>query len=276
VLAGRVTIGAPPDEFSPGGQDWGVPPTNPWSLRLAGYEPFIDVARAAFAHTAGIRIDHAAGLFRQFWVPPGESPAHGVYVRFPWTDLCNILALESHRAGAFVVGEDLGTVEPWLREELGAHGVLSWRVAWFETDPPERWPERALATVSTHDLPTVAGVWAGGDAAARRALGLRVDDAAEARLLARLRALADVSPSGSLEAVIGAAHEAVASSPCLLAGASLEDALGVAERPNLPGTTAEWPNWCQALPVPWEAVELDPRPGALAAVFNDAGRSRRS
>lgn len=131
VLAQGVTVGAPPDEFSPAGQDWGLPPFDPWRLRAAGYEPFAHIVRAAMAAGGGVRVDHVAGLFRLYWVPAEASAADGVYVRYPWRDLLNVLALEAHRAGAFVVGEDLGTVEDSARRALAEWGVLSYRLVWF-------------------------------------------------------------------------------------------------------------------------------------------------
>ena len=167
-----VRVGAPPDEFNADGQDWGLPPFVPWKLRAAGYEPFAELLRGAFEHGAGLRVDHVMGLFRLWWIPPRAStPREGGYVRFPDHELLDILALESARAGAFVVGEDLGTVEDDVRAALAERDVLSYRLAWFEPEPPERWPEQALAALTTHDLPTLAGVVAGADDRRRRARG---------------------------------------------------------------------------------------------------------
>ena len=269
ILAGRVTIGAPPDHFAPGGQDWGLPPWDPWWLRGAGYQPFIEVVRAAMQHMSGVRIDHAAGLFRQFWVPADGDPRSGVYVRYPWADLCHILALESHRSGAFVVAEDLGTVEPWARSALAERDVLSYRLAWFEPEPPDRWPRNSLAAVTTHDLPTVAGVWTGADAETRRRVGLDVDDATDAKLR---HVLVSLAGEGTTSEVTVGAYRAVANSPALVVAATLEDALEVTERPNHPGSVDEWPNWCLALPLAWEEIAADPRLAAVAQACNDAGR----
>jgi 4-alpha-glucanotransferase len=266
VLARDVTVGAPPDEFAPSGQDWGLPPFDPWRLRSAGYEPFVRTVRASMERGGGVRIDHVAGLFRLFWVPSGRSPAAGVYVRYPWEDLLNVLALEAHRAGAFVVGEDLGTIEPSVREALMAWGVLSYRLVWFEERPPAEWPEPALGAVTTHDLPTVRGAWTGADLAARQAVGLDVDEEAEAALRHRLVAGESVG-----EVVLGT-YEALAAGPCLLVTATLEDVLEVEERPNMPGTVDQWPNWSLALPEPLDAVMEDPRMAALAQVMARHGR----
>ncbi len=266
VTASGVSVGAPPDEFSPNGQDWGFPPFDPWRLRAAGYEPFAQIVRAAVAGGGGVRIDHVAGLARLYWVPDGCSPADGVYVRYPWQDLLNVAALEAARAGAFVVGEDLGTVEPWFRDALAEWGILSYKLLYFEQAPTAGWPELSLAAVSTHDLPTISGVWSGADLAARRAIGVAVDEEAEQGLLDRLRRVCGPDAVSAGDAVT-AAYAAVSAAPSLLVAATLDDALGVEERPNQPGTVGEWPNWSLALPEPMESVMADPRVGRLAAVL---------
>ena len=270
-LAAGVTVGAPPDEFSPAGQDWGLPPFDPWRLRAAGYEPFAQIVRSALGRGGGMRIDHVAGLFRLFWVPAGDGPAAGVYVRYPWRDLLGVVALEAHRAGAFVVGEDLGTVEPEARDALAAHNVLSYRLLWFEEGPPPTWPEKALAAITTHDLPTVTGVWTGADLRARQAIGLPVDAEAESRLQDTLRRRADADVGAPIPDVVRRAHEALSTAPCLLVTATLEDALEVVERPNQPGTVDEWPNWSIPLPLPLEEIEAAP---GVRAVARAIGRGR--
>jgi len=173
VLAEGVTFGAPPDPFAAGGQDWGLPPFIPHQLRAACYEPFIQTIRAVLRHAGALRVDHVMGLFRLFWIPKGAPAAEGAYVRYPVDDLLGILALESHRAKAIVVGEDLGTVESGVREKLAACNVLSSRVLWFESDPPARYPRRAMASITTHDLPTIAGLWTGSDVRAQQQAGLQ-------------------------------------------------------------------------------------------------------
>ncbi len=165
VLADGVDVGAPPDAFNVQGQNWGSPPLVPWRLRAADYEPFIQSIRATMAGAGGLRIDHVMGLFRLWWVPSGGPATEGAYVRYPAEDLLDIVALESHRAQAVVVGEDLGTVEDGVRETLAEHGILSYRLLWFEEEPPTDWPEPAMAAITTHDLPTVAGLWTGSDLA---------------------------------------------------------------------------------------------------------------
>jgi len=284
LLAAGVTVGAPPDEFSPDGQDWGLATFDPWRLRAAAYEPFAQIVRAAVAGGGGVRIDHVMGLFRLFWVPVGEGPASGVYVRYPWEDLLNVLALEADRAGAFVVGEDLGTVEPEAQEALAARHVLSYRLLWFEDRPPADWPELALAAVTTHDLPTVSGVWTGADIEARREIGQTVDERIESRLRDKLGGIVRADEPGAAAGsrapgagepgvgeVVRRAYQALSSAPSLLASGTLEDALEVRERPNQPGTTDEWPNWSLALPLPLEDIERD---AGVRAVADALARGR--
>jgi 4-alpha-glucanotransferase len=258
MLARGVRVGAPPDEFNRSGQDWGLPPFAPHALRAAGYAPLAALWRAAMGHGGGLRIDHVMGLFRLFWIPPGGGPADGTYVRYRGDELLGVLAIESTRSGAVVVGEDLGTVEPEVRAALSDAGVLSYRLAWFEDDPPEHYPTQALAAVTTHDLPTIAGVWSGEDAADQRAAGIDADEAALERLKGKLMGLTGWGPDASVEDVIVATYGRLASAPSALVAATLEDALALRHRPNLPGTTDERPNWSTALPVPLAEVFTDP------------------
>jgi len=235
LLAEGFSIGAPPDDFQPDGQTWGLPPWVPWRLRDVGYRPLAELLQASLVAGGGLRIDHVMGLSRLFWVPDGGTPADGAYVRFPGRELLDIVALESARAGAVIVGEDLGTVEPAFREELLATGILSTRLVWFEAEPPERWPAQALAMVTTHDLPTLAGMSGGEDS--------------PPEMLANLERL--VGPVVGRDAAdVGAdVHRHLGASPAAFALATLEDALAVVERPNVPGTTdSERPNWSVALP----------------------------
>ncbi len=255
ILARGIAVGAPPDPFQAAGQDWGLPPFDPWRLRAAGYQPFIDTLRAAFRHGAGLRIDHVMGLFRLFWIPAGRGPATGAYVNYPASDLLDILALESSRAGAYVVGEDLGTVEDRVRSELARRRVMSYKVMLFEDRPPSSYPRDAMAAMSTHDLPTLAGLLAGNG---------------ESELGGRLRAHAGIQPGMSLEDAIERAYAVLAGSPCRLLMATLEDALGVAEQPNKPGTTDSWPNWSLALPGGLEGLESEERPRRLAATLRSS------
>ena len=258
LLAQGVRVGAPPDEFNRAGQDWGLPPFVPRALRAAAYEPLASLWRGAMGHGGGLRIDHVMGLFRLFWLPPGGSPTDGAYVRYPADELLAVLAIESVRARAVVVGEDLGTVEEGVRDRLHDAGLLSYRLAWFEEAAPEHYPAQALGAVTTHDLPTIAGVWSGDDAPDQRAAGVDPDEAALGRLRDRLVALTGLDAGAPVDEVIVAAHRRLAASPCALVGATLEDALALPRRPNLPGTTGERPNWSLSLPLSLEAALEDP------------------
>jgi 4-alpha-glucanotransferase len=269
-----MRVGAPADEFNTLGQDWGLPPFDPWRLRAAAYEPFIEILRSGMRDSAGLRFDHVMGLFRLFWIPPGAAPTEGTYVRYPWADLLDILALESHRAGAYVVGEDLGTVEDFMRPELYERQVLSYRLLWFEPTPPDggEWPYQALAAVTTHDLPTIAGLWSGHDLEMQRRLDLRPNEAGTAAMRDKLAAWTGVPPDAPVEVVIERAYRLLDRAPCAVATATLDDALAVEERPNLPGTTDEAPNWSLALPVPLEELEKASLPEAIADAFSDRAR----
>jgi 4-alpha-glucanotransferase len=269
LLATGVSIGAPPDPFNSAGQDWGLPPFVPWRLRAANYQPFIEAIRATIAHAGGLRIDHVMGLFRLWWVPAGHGPAGGGYVRYPAADLLDIVALESHRANAPVVGEDLGTVEPGVREELAERNVLSYRLLWFEPDRPAGWPVRALAAVSTHDLPTVAGLWTGADLADQERSGLAADRAATARLRRLLTERAEVPEGADPAVAVTAAYRLLAQAPSWLLAASLDDALAVPDRPNMPGTV-DRPNWSIPLPVPLEELPSQPLVGTVAGLLRAA------
>lgn len=253
-FAEGVTVGAPPDEFNLAGQNWGLPPFDPWKLRAEGYAPFIQTIRSAMRHSAGIRIDHVMGLFRLYWIPQGSSPAEGTYVRYPYEDLLNILALESHRAGAFVVGEDLGTVEDLVREEMEERNMLSYRLLWFEEDPPEKFPELALGAVSNHDVPTIAGLWTGEDLEHVKGLGLEVNVEGIEAQLQRLRQWTGLDTDAPVDEVIEAIYDLLARAPSAVVMATLEDTLAVVDRPNLPGTTEERPNWSIPLPFPLEEI----------------------
>jgi 4-alpha-glucanotransferase len=267
-FAHGARVGAPPDEFNSRGQDWGLLPFDPWRLRRAGFDPFIRTVRAGFRHGGGMRVDHVMGLFRLFWLPLGTRPAEGAYVSYPWRELLAILALESHRARAYVVGEDLGTVEDFVREELAARDVLSYRLLWFQQVPPRKYPSCALAAVTTHDLPTVAGLWSGADLAELERLDLDPNHRSTARLRKRLQEWTGVADDAPAHEVVARTYALVAEAPSAVVAATLEDALAVEERPNVPGTTDQRPNWSLALPKPLEEIEDDPAVAALAATLD--------
>ncbi len=272
VFATDATVGCPPDEYNTKGQDWGLPPLIPWKLRRAGYEPFIQTIRATVRHAGGLRIDHVMGLFRLFWIPKGGDPSAGTFVRYAAEDLLAIIALESQRAKAFIVGEDLGTVEEKARKQLADAGVLSYRLLWFEDDPPENFPKQALAAVTTHDLPTIAGLWSGSDLATQRALGLNPNEDGLDRIRGRLAAMTGLSSRAPIDEVVERTHQLLAESPSMIVSATLDDALAVEERPNMPATKNDrWPNWSLALPESQENLERSRLALTIASALKRSG-----
>jgi 4-alpha-glucanotransferase len=267
AFAAGMRVGAPPDEFNTQGQDWALRPFDPWKLRAGGYEPWIEAVRAGFTSARGMRVDHVMGLFRLYWIPTGSPPTLGVYVRYPHHDLLNILALEASRAGAYLAGEDLGTVEDQVRADLAERQVMSYRVWWFEDRPTCEWPEGALGAVTTHDLPTVAGVLSGSDTGAQRRLGLSPNEESSARLRRWALERTGSDDSTPVEAVIEGVYADLARAPCLMLTATLEDGLAVEERPNMPGTVDEWPNWSLALPRPLEEFGAVPLLNKIARLL---------
>jgi 4-alpha-glucanotransferase len=267
LMARDVSVGAPPDEFNAAGQDWGLTPFIPHKLRDARYLPFVETIRGMLRHVGGLRIDHVMGLFRLFWIPRALGTKGGSYVRAQADELMAIVALESERARAFVIGEDLGTVEPGVRERLHEARMLSYRLLYFEPSPPEHFPELALSSVTTHDLPTIAGLWTGSDAAAQREIGIDPNDQGTKALRDKLRTLCGASEDAPVEAVIEATHRALARARSRVLLATFDDAVAAAERPNLPGTVAEWPNWSLALEKTLEEIETLELPGRIAAAL---------
>lgn len=293
VLAVEASVGAPPDTFSPRGQDWSLPPWRPDRLADTGYKAVRDMLRAVLAHADGVRIDHVAGLWRLWWIPPGEGPDRGTYVYYDADVMLAVLALEAHRAHAVVIGEDLGTVEPEVTRALADNEMLGCAVSWFTRDeaapsqpllPPPAWPSRAAASISTHDLPTAAGFFRGEHVRARAKLGL-LDDVAAAQGAAeqeRAEWLALLRSEGFLEQddraveepqIIDALHRFLAATPSRLKLISPYDVLAEPRQPNLPGTVDEYPNWRLPLREPLEQLRTDPRIARTAAMFS-AGEGR--
>jgi 4-alpha-glucanotransferase len=291
ALALGVSAGAPPDEFNQLGQDWSQPPWRPDRLEELEYQPFRALIRSVLRHAGGVRIDHIIGLFRLWWIPQGQAPTQGTYVRYDHEAMIGIVALEAHRAAALVVGEDLGTVEPWVRDYLRARGVLGTSILWFELDrdgdgvplPAERWREYCLSSVTTHDLPPTAGYLAGDHVRLRDSLGLLtrpVDEecaAAEAERAAWIEELHRVGllpKHADVEETVLALHKYLGRTPSRLLGLALVDAVGDRRTQNQPGTTDEYPNWRVPLsgpdgrPVLLEEVFKDPRATALAEAMN--------
>ncbi len=273
VLARHMSVGAPPDEFNTKGQNWGLPPFVPGRLRRAQYRPFIETIRGTMRYAGGLRIDHAVGLFHLFWIPDGMSPAEGAYVRNRADDLLAIIALESERAQAIVCGEDLGTVSDEVRQRLMAYAILSYRLLWFEKTDPAKYPEQALAAVTTHDLPTIAGLWNGSDLARQRQLNLQPNEAGTREIRARLAQLTHSTDATPLRDVIARTHAALARSHSVVVSATIEDAMAVEARPNMPGTATECPNWSHPLPMD---VDAFCRSRDAETIARTIGRGRRS
>lgn len=267
VLNG-LQIGAPPDLFNAAGQNWGLTALSPMQLRKSGFGAFIAMMRANVKYAGGVRIDHAMGLMRLWVIPEGAGAMDGVYLRYPLDDLVRLLCLESHRARAIVIGEDLGTVPGGFSEMLAQHGISGMQVLWFQHEkngdfiPPWRWRREAVALTSTHDLPTIAGWWKGRDIDWRSKLGMQMStggaaaeleerSTAKANLWSALLAADCVSPErepAKPEPVVNGATIFVGKTPARLAVLPVEDICGLEEQPNLPGTTTEHPNWRRRLP----------------------------
>jgi 4-alpha-glucanotransferase len=256
LYAMDYSVGAPPDVFAALGQGWGFPPFDPYKLMEAEYRPFISTLRAAFASGGALRFDHTVGLFRLWWIPPGHSPFDGAYVRYPARDLLNILALESHRAQGWVVGEALGTVEIGVRPELARRNVLAYYLAADGRNLPlERYPVMAQTVVLTHDDPTLLGLWDGSDLVEQDALGRQpnVKDTEVRRQ--RLMSLSGLDRKATDAEVVEGVHAALARARSQLVAASLTDVALQRDRINMPGTTDDVrANWCIPLPAPLESV----------------------
>ncbi|MBO1334025.1 4-alpha-glucanotransferase [Streptomyces sp. VRA16 Mangrove soil] len=294
VFAQGMSVGAPPDAFNARGQDWGLPPWRPDRLAATGYAPFRGLLRHLMRHAGAVRIDHVMGLFRLWWVPAGEAPTEGCYVHYDAEAMLAVLLLEAARSGTYVIGEDLGTVEPGVRETLREHGVLGTSVLWFERDweapgqpavPAEQWRTDCVATATTHDLPSTAARLTGDDVRLRERLGLSTGTAAEAAaevadwlgLFARLGLL----PGGSQdeEEAVRAVHRFLLRTPARMIGVWLPDLVGDRRPQNLPGTWDEYPNWrlpvadAAGHPVTLEDLAASPRAHALLDVFRGFGRA---
>ncbi|MGW2478343.1 4-alpha-glucanotransferase [Streptomyces sp. NPDC001571] len=295
AFAPGMSIGAPPDAFNALGQDWGLPPWRPDVLAASGYAPYRGLLRNLLRHAGALRIDHVMGLFRLWWVPEGHPPTDGTYVHYDPEAMLAVLALEAHRAGAVVIGEDLGTVEPGVREALAERGVLGTSVLWFERDwagtgqplAPEAWRPGCVATATTHDLPSTAARLTGEHVQLRHRLGLLTSPlvteqrAARAEVsewlgyLERLGLLPD--GPGDEKAEIIAVHRFLLRTPARLVGVWLPDAVGDRRPQNLPGTWDQYPNWRlpvagpDAQPLTLEEITASPRLHELMRVFRGMG-----
>jgi (1->4)-alpha-D-glucan 1-alpha-D-glucosylmutase len=278
----EVSSGAPPDEFNPRGQDWGLPPFSPRALRATGCAAFGALLRACMPEGGALRLDHVMALMRLYWIPRGETPERGGYVSYPFRELVAVLARESRRKRCLVVGEDLGTVPKPLRAALDEAGVLSYRPLLFQKDaageycPPSAYPRNALVCASTHDLPSWRGFWAGVDLDLRARHGLAVDPAREkaareADKLALARALA----REGLDRSAAAAHAFISRTPCKIALVQPEDVFELLEQANLPGSVEQHPNWRRKLPLELERWDADRRLGALYETMSGRSAARR-
>ena len=281
LLATGCSVGAPPDDFSPTGQDWGLPPYVPWRLRSVAYRPWLDTLRRVLRHSAALRVDHVMGLFRLFWIPSDAAAGTGGYVYHRGTELLDLAVMEATRAGATLVGEDLGTVEDEVRRALAERDVFGYRIGWFAEDPPEAWPATTLASLTTHDLPTAAGLWSGQDARDRAAAGLAPDP--DGDVAAPRHAWPAWPASRTRRPLRGTGRHRLTSGrwswlrtvPWPAAAATWRSPpwrtpSGVRSRPNLPGTVDQHPNWRQMLPVGIE--DLDAAGAAELAEVMAAGR----
>ena len=294
VLAPGVSVGAPPDMFNQQGQDWSQPPWHPQRLADAGYLPYRDMLRTILRHAGGVRVDHILGLFRLWWIPQGSGPGEGAYVHYDHEALIGILALEAQRAGAVVIGEDLGVFEPWVQEYLAERGILGTSILWFEHGdtgprPPQEYRQGALTSVNTHDLPPTAGYLAGEHVDLRESLGLlnrpveeeRAEDAAAQESVLALVRSAGLLPEGAggtdnVQQTVEALHSFILQTPSVLIGVALADAVGERRTQNQPGTGDEYPNWRIPLCGPdGQAILLDDLPSnerfnSLADLLKDS------
>lgn len=293
VMAAGVTVGAPPDAFNQVGQDWSQPPMRPDQLAATGYASYRDMLKTLLRHSGGLRIDHVLGLFRLWWIPKGSAPSAGTYVRYDHHAMVNILVLEAHRAGAVIVGEDLGTVEPWVSDFLAERGVLGTTILWFERAdgepiPPQQWRANTMAAVTVHDLPPTLGYLAGDHVKLREELGLLTrtpeqewaDHAVE---IASWRETLEhdglLRPGAGEDGVVTALHRFVTWSPAKLVSVSLADLVGERRTQNQPGTQDEYPNWrvpladSEGVPV---FIEDYPKIARMEQIINALGGSAKS
>lgn len=282
--------GAPPDDFNPKGQKWGFPPLVPFRLKEQGYIPFIKVLRANMKGNL-LRIDHALGLFRAFWIPQGKSPSEGAYIRYPWKDLLQIICLESQLNKTALIGEDLGTAEEWMRHELIKRKISSWRVFYFEKDfsgfrDSSEYPEEALCSITTHDLPTFKGFWLGRDIELRREFAIfddslfnqarkeRIKD--KERILHLLAKYEKKEEGENLESLLLLIIKFLSETKSRYLLLYPEDILLMEEQTNLPGTTNEYPNWRRKIPLELcEFFELETLK-KIEAILKESGRIQRN
>jgi 4-alpha-glucanotransferase len=296
VLAREADVGAPPDDFSPDGQNWGFPPLIPFRLKETGYELFIRTLRKNMEYGGALRIDHALGMFRLFWIPRGMNAKEGAYVSYPSEDLLRIIALESVRNRTVIIAEDLGTIGENVREALRRFRMFSYRLFYFERNYPDpsfvlpgQYPDAALCSVTTHDLPTLYGYWSGRDLHVRRGLGVYDDDDEwrqvvsererdKCLILSALKSTGFLPGDWPADAAMvprmtpelcSAIYRYLASTPCKLVLVNLCDVIGAMDQQNLPGTNEGYPSWKRKMPVSLEEMMADSRISQLAVVLRE-------
>ncbi len=286
--------GAPPDDFNPNGQKWGFPPVIPFKLKDQAYIPFIKLLKCNM-NSSLLRIDHALGLFRAFWIPEDSNPEQGAYVKYPWKDLLGIIALESQLNRTGVIGEDLGTAEEWMKNELIKRKICSWKVFYFEKDgsaykSSHLYPVDALCSITTHDLPTLRGFWNARDIKLRKQFSIfnesQVEEALSERqrdkekiinllnnegLIKELQNLPDNSKS-EMEELLFAIIKFLANTQSRYFLMYPEDLLFMEEQANFPGTIMEYPNWQRKLPVTVDEIIKLPILKEVEAILKEAGR----
>jgi 4-alpha-glucanotransferase len=278
VLRG-LSVGAPPDQFNPAGQDWGLTAYNPHGLVASRFEPFRQMLRSAMRYAGAVRIDHVLGLMRLFVIPHGLPASQGAYLRLPFAEMLAVVAEESRRWNCITIGEDLGTVPENFRATLSAWGVWSYLVMLFERNGdgsfrrPEQYPERAIATLNTHDLPTFAGWMSGHDLKTKRAIGVDPGETDDERHHSRVTFCAALAAATGRQQ-IGFEEVAafLAATPTRLVSVAVEDVLALDDQVNVPGTVGEHPNWRRRWPVSLEELAADQRLTRIAAIFSRAGR----
>ena len=299
VMAPAMDVGAPPDDFNPAGQNWGFPPLDPEKMRRSGYVFLVQTLRKNMQHAGALRIDHALGMFRLFWIPQGSKPEHGAYVRYPTEDILRIIALESVRNKTIVIAEDLGTVGDDVRETLLRFRMLSYKLLYFERNypdqsfkAPERYTDLALCAVTTHDLPTLYGYWAGRDIEEKTRLGLYPNEELRQRQIQErdmdrvflLQALKSqglipddfptdpVSLAMMIPSLCLTIYEYLSLTPCKLLAVSLDDIIGTIDQQNMPGTVDSYPNWLRKTFTTLERIMLNRSFIALSKIFARNGR----
>lgn len=300
VFVMAASAGAPPDPLFAEGQNWALPPLHPFRIREHGYRYFIDCIRHHVEHAGLLRIDHAMGLHRLYWIPEGVDTKDGIYVHYSAGEMYAIISLESHRHQCAIIGEDLGTVPDYLRPSMHHHGMSRLYVLQFsvpgsaESSDPERAriappPAESIASLNTHDTPTFSGFWCGQDIDDFFALGVMKPEEAQAEHAGRkaaceatLRFLVkegylqpqDISESSAVDvsAIVGAVIQFLGASDAQLMLVNIED-LWLETRPhNVPGTLDEHPNWRRKMRYTIDELMANP---AIASLLDKLDEIRR-